>query len=339
MGIVNGSHDAAKLQDMLDGFIKKFVLCENCDNPETDIKAYIKKGILTATCRACGHTSQLDMRHKLTTFMLKNPPGTKLNDTGTSLTERKDKKSKRKQEEEESYNGGNNGNHEANNAGSNEDDNADDDDNWTTDVSEEAVKKRMKDLSMGVKGLAMDSDIEKTETERLNIFYEFVKAKVQSKAKLEVNDEKEIVTEAERLEVTNKAPIVLCELIFDKTKILAQIKSNKRLLLRFCHENQKAQKYLLGGIEKTIETYQDVLLPKTGHIFKAFYDEDILDEEVILEWGKKASKKYVSKELSEQIHKKAEPFLNWLKEAEEESSDEDDVELTFDSKAKISTIK
>ena len=142
----------------------------------------------------------------------------------------------------------------------------------------------------------MDSDIEKTESERLNILYEFIKAKVQSKAKLEVNDEKEIVTEAERLEVTNKAPIVLCELIFDKTKILAQIKSNKRLLLRFCHENQKAQKYLLGGIEKTIETYKDVLLPKTGHIFKAFYDEDILDEEVILEWGKKV--KYVYRKSS-----------------------------------------
>lgn len=337
--IVNGSHDAAKLQDMLDGFIKKFVLCENCDNPETDIKAYIKKGILTATCRACGHTSQLDMRHKLTTFMLKNPPGTKLNDTGTSLTERKDKKSKRKQEEEN--NGGNNGNHEANNAGSNEDDNADDDDNWTVDVSDEAVKKRMKDLSMGVKGLAMDDDIEKTETERLNIFYEFVKAKLQSKATLDINDEKEIVTEAERLEVTNKAPIVLCELIFDKNKILAQIKTNKRLMLRFCHENQKAQKYLLGGIEKTIETYKDILLPKTGHILKAFYDLDVLDEEVILEWGKKVSKKYVSKELSEQIHKKAEPFLTWLKEAEEESEDDDDdeVELEFDDRAKISTIK
>jgi translation initiation factor 5 len=336
--IVNGSHDAAKLQDMLDGFIKKFVLCENCDNPETDLKCYIKKGIITASCRACGHSYQLDMRHKLTTFILKNPPGTKLNDTGTSLTERKDKKSKRKQDEE--TNGGTNGNHD-NNETINEDDNADDDDNWTVDVSEEAVKKRMKDLSMGVKGLAMDSDIEKTESERINILYEFVKAKVQSKAKLEVNDEKEIVTEAERLEVTNKAPIVLCELIFDKTKILAQIKSNKRLLLRFCHENQKAQKYLLGGIEKTIETHKDVLLPKTGHIFKAFYDEDILDEEVIIEWGKKASKKYVSKELSEQIHKKAEPFLNWLKEAEEESSDEDDDEdeVRFDDREKISSIK
>ena len=35
--IVNGAHESAKLQDMLDGFIKKFVLCSECDNPETDL--------------------------------------------------------------------------------------------------------------------------------------------------------------------------------------------------------------------------------------------------------------------------------------------------------------
>ena len=55
------------------------------------------------------------------------------------------------------------------------------------------------------------------------------------------------------------------------------------------------------------------------------------------------SKKYVSKELSEQIHKKAEPFIKWLKEAEEESDEEEDsdgaIDLEFDEKAKISTIK
>ena len=38
--IVNGCHDAGKLQDMLDGFIKKFVLCAKCENPETVIKVY-----------------------------------------------------------------------------------------------------------------------------------------------------------------------------------------------------------------------------------------------------------------------------------------------------------
>ena len=35
--IVNGSHDCEKLQNLLDGFIKRFVLCPNCDNPETKL--------------------------------------------------------------------------------------------------------------------------------------------------------------------------------------------------------------------------------------------------------------------------------------------------------------
>lgn len=35
--IVNGEHDAGKLQSLLDGFIKKFVLCQGCENPETTL--------------------------------------------------------------------------------------------------------------------------------------------------------------------------------------------------------------------------------------------------------------------------------------------------------------
>jgi translation initiation factor 5 len=35
--IVNGAHDAPKLQQILDGFIQKFVLCSECANPETDL--------------------------------------------------------------------------------------------------------------------------------------------------------------------------------------------------------------------------------------------------------------------------------------------------------------
>jgi translation initiation factor 5 len=118
------------------------------------------------------------------------------------------------------------------------------------------------------------------------------------------------MVEAERLEVTNKTPIVLCELLFDKTKILAQIKTYKRLLLRFCQENTKAQKYLIGGIEKTIETNKEALLPKTAHIFKALYDEDILDEEVILDWGKKVQKIFENCKQKLQIRKNNKIKLN-----------------------------
>lgn len=73
--IVNGSHEAKKLQDMLDIFIKKFVLCPGCDNPETVLQVHVKKATISQSCKACGYSGMLDMRHKLTTFILKNPPG------------------------------------------------------------------------------------------------------------------------------------------------------------------------------------------------------------------------------------------------------------------------
>ena len=101
-----------------------------------------------------------------------------------------------------------------------------------------------------------------------------------------------------------------------------------KLLLRFTHENPKGQKYLIGGIEKTVESFEAALLPKVPHIFKELFEEDVLEEEVILEWTKKVSKKNVSKELAQKIHDKAAPFIKWLQEAEEETSESDGKYLT-----------
>lgn len=72
--IVNGSHEAAKLQDLLDGFIRKFVLCPDCDNPETDLIVSAKKQTISVGCKACGYHGPLEYNHKLNTFILKNPP-------------------------------------------------------------------------------------------------------------------------------------------------------------------------------------------------------------------------------------------------------------------------
>ena len=71
--IVNGAHDAEKLQTILDGFITKFVLCGSCKNPETD---YIisKDETITKSCKACGANHAVDMTHKLVTYIIRNPP-------------------------------------------------------------------------------------------------------------------------------------------------------------------------------------------------------------------------------------------------------------------------
>ena len=60
------------------------------------------------------------------------------------------------------------------------------------------------------------------------------------------------------------------------------------MYLQFCHNNQKAQKYLLGGIEMLVgDVHKNILMPKVPRILKELYDTDVLEEEVLIEWGKK----------------------------------------------------
>ncbi|CAM8942375.1 unnamed protein product [Rhodiola kirilowii] len=88
---VNGSHDTAKLAGLLENFIKKYVQCYGCGNPETEI-IITKTQMVTLKCAACGFISDVDMRDKLTTFIIKNPPVPKKG--------AKDKKAMRRAEKE-----------------------------------------------------------------------------------------------------------------------------------------------------------------------------------------------------------------------------------------------
>lgn len=84
------------------------------------------------------------------------------------------------------------------------------------------------------------------------------------------------------------------------------------------------------------------LLDKVAGILKLFYDTDILEEKTILEWSEKVSKKYVSKEMSEKIHENAKLFIQWLKEADEESSEEEDdsdLEIEYDDRARVEPLR
>ena len=50
--------------------------------------------MIGASCRACGHIFTLDMRHKLTTFIVKNPLEKEIEAQGESVTKKKDRKDK-----------------------------------------------------------------------------------------------------------------------------------------------------------------------------------------------------------------------------------------------------
>jgi translation initiation factor 5 len=77
-------------------------------------------------------------------------------------------------------------------------------------------------------------------------------------------------------------------------------------------KNEKGQKAFLGGMERLVGVQYPALLPKVANLLKIAYDLDLLEEEVIIAWSKKASKKYVPKDVSKEIRKKAQPFVDWL---------------------------
>jgi len=138
-------------------------------------------------------------------------------------------------------------------------------------------------------------------------------------------------------------PLILAELLFDQN-ILTQAKKHRMLLLRFTLNDKKAQKYFMGGLEQIVALHKEALIGKVPVILKLLYDLDILAETAILDWADKVSKKYVSKEMSQEIHTKAAPFVKWLQEAEEEESDseedeESDVEIEYNDRAQVTPLK
>jgi len=315
--IVNGSHEGSRLQDMLDVFIKKFVLCQECDNPETNM--VVKRETIGLICKACGNQSKVDLRHKLCTYIIRNPPPKKSKAShGQATEEKKDDQVINEPPQEKSVSNG-----FAN-------------DGWSVDVSDEAVAHRMKEITSGAANLTLSDDLERSPNERADMLYAFINNHVKAGTVKQATVD--ICNEAQRLDMKSKAPLILVELLCD-TNMREQLKTHKDLFVRICKGNKKAQKAMLGGFEKMVELHQSKLLPKVAHIVKDFYDLDIVDEEILIEWGTRIGKRYVSKELSTAIHKKAEPVIVWLQEADEESSeeesedDDDEIEIEYDDRA------
>lgn len=324
--VVNGSHDPEKLLSLLYSFIKKFVLCPKCNNPETTLT--IKNDKIGQKCIACGHDTFIPKQiHKITTFIINHPPDGSGNSSNSSS--KKDKSSKSDKRSKKSGNSNSPTNNQNLDSGNGDealhinkgnDSDQFDDDELTTD----AYSERMRELCDGLQNGMYMSDTK----ESANIFFKLVKEKKEANLLRDQTVQKEIVKEAERLDIKDKAILIVSELLFTEN-IIEEIKVNKILLLRFCHNNRKAQKYLLGGFEKLVgDVYHDKLFNSSMKIMKQFYDEDILEEEAIIDWSAKESKKYVSKEMSRKIHEKVAPFIKWLKEAEveEDSSEEEEEE-------------
>lgn len=88
--------------------------------------------------------------------------------------------------------------------------------------------------------------------------------------------------------------------------------------------SDRHQKAFLGGTERFVGKDHPELIPQVPQILMAYYQADLVTEEVLKPWGSKASKKYVDTATSKKVRKAAEKFLEWLENASEDESGEDD---------------
>ena len=87
---------------------------------------------------------------------------------------------------------------------------------------------------------------------------------------------------------------------------------------------ERHEKAFLGGTERFVGKEHPNLIPQVPKILLAYYQEDLVSEDILKNWGSKASKKYVDVATSKRVRKSAEPFLEWLENAE--SDEEEDEE-------------
>ncbi|KAL8796379.1 MAG: hypothetical protein Q9195_001286 [Heterodermia aff. obscurata] len=350
--IINGAHEASKLQDYLHGYITKFVLCKKCKNPETD--TVIKDGHIVLDCKACGQRSDVDLRLKLSGFMLKNVP----------KKGKKDKSEKKARRAKAKENGGDaeqNGNGHAGSGESNSDnadaDDGDDapdagsddeltrrinaeakeiddsheakDDVWAVDVSEEAVKARAQQLPDDLKQKLVvdegDEDGEENGASTYDSLGSWIIETATSKGGISNLDDVDIYVKAKELgiEGKHKTLTVLAQTIFDDD-IVAQIAKRQSMLKKMI-TSEKHEKAFLGGTERFVGNEHPTLIPQVPKILLAYYQEDLVSEAVLKAWGSKASKRYVDLSVSRKVRQAAEPFLEWLQNAEsdEEESEEE----------------
>lgn len=99
-----------------------------------------------------------------------------------------------------------------------------DDDDMTTD----AYSERMRELCQGLN----NGNIMRDAKESANILFKLVKEKKEAGLLQDAEVQKEIVKEAEILDIKDKSTLILSEVLFTEN-IVEEIKKNKMLLLRY----------------------------------------------------------------------------------------------------------
>ncbi|KAA8547755.1 hypothetical protein F0562_004184 [Nyssa sinensis] len=350
ISLVNGAHDTAKLAGLLENFIKKYVQCYGCGNPETEI-LITKNLMVQLKCAACGFISDVDMRDKLTTFIVKNPPELKKGSKDKKAMRRaekerlkegeaadeeqkKVKKEVKKKGSSTAKDGPTKSSSTKKKAGGSDEDptsptrsqvdekeEADDDDDvqWQTDTSLEAARQRIHEQLNSVTADMVMLSTNEPDKKPKAADKPMEEVKANLKKGVAANQFQSILGSLSGS--AQEIMTALFEALFDGVGkgFAKEVIKKKGYLTAAAAQDEGSQLLLLRAIEAFFVKSNPVVLKEAALVLKALYDADVLEEEYIVQWYEEG---LTGGNKDSLIWKNAKPVIEWLQSAESESEEE-----------------
>ena len=321
--VVNGVHEGEKLQTTLDSFISKFVLCGECDNPETDLiveNANARDAMIWKQCKACGQRTKVDMTHKLIPFILKNPPPQprKIKEKQVAAGSEAGKDIEEVEPAEEPVEGMHVDESEfalLHNVKSTLDD------SWADEDAKAIREAELEGLSSTVKSSLNLKPREREGTDPLEDFANWLKENSGAPTKAIVEE----INKRSKVLESNMAIVVIIQTLFDVDYALAEYQKRLDLLEKITNSDSDRLSFLYS-LERLVGVHRSNLLPNLPAMLQAAFNADIIDEESINAWNDKISKRYVSKEIGQKVRKVCKQFVEWVNQPEDGDESENDSE-------------
>jgi translation initiation factor 5 len=310
--IVNGFHTTKDMAKLLKKFIDNFILCPTCKLPEIKL---VGRLVVKYECAACGGNGILPTKHKLSDYIIKskkkkNGEEKKDNPVYQDVPEPK----KKRVIPDDS-------------GGSDEVEVV-----WFTDTSKDAQNRRKEQEFIEMSG-GQNSTTPISECAQLGNKSESPSTILKIFMASATRSIQEVMSELKRLQISRglndhqKIGVLLGAIInVDEEKTIAQQYAANAKLLRnaiYIQDIGGGGRCLLNHIEEQVGVIHPSLLKKTCGILQSLYESDVLDENTIIDWAESPpeSSWFVDRDVAIDVRKKATPFINWLKLAEEEDSD------------------
>ena len=321
--IIKGSFISEQLVPCQDKFIEKYVLCQKCKLPELVI--YIEKDIVYGRCNGCGHDSKLDNKHKLATFIVKNPPE---NRSDLKKENQKDKiKKGEKKEKMEKGEKGDKGEKKKKKT------------KKAVDEEEEVMFKALKEKITKEEPLEIEGEVMAEVTDFFRT--KFINLKADNIGFEEISDSLYAKLKNLKIDKANqeKYGFIIFSTCFG-INIAKEIKDNSKVLEAFFSRAHRI-KFMKYEVLLILQHFllkkfaeEETFLKKgvIGTILNHFYEAEIFDKEYLVGWknGKHdeilVQSCYYEKELDTKFKDMAMEFLEYLEEDGDEDDSEEDEE-------------